>query len=120
MQIDHECRGDFVVTSLIGDLDTPETHEAWAGLTEVLEFNPKGVVLDLGRCTYIASAGISLIVRLVQQLRPLHAQLRIANVSPRLRTVLDVLSLPSLVPIDATTEESLAIFAENQRQAQVC
>ena len=111
MQVDHQCRGEFVVTSVLGELDTPDAPEAWTELIEVLDFSPKGVVLDLGGCTYIASAGISLFVRLVQQLRPLHAPLRIANVSPRLRMVLDTVNLPSLIPVDATVEDSLGKLA---------
>ncbi|MEI8197376.1 MAG: STAS domain-containing protein [Phycisphaerae bacterium] len=111
MQIDHTCRGEFVVTSVIGELDTPDAPEAWTEMIEVLDFSPKGVVLDLGGCTYIASAGISLIVRLVQQLRPLHAPVRIANVSPRLKMVLDTVNLPSLVPVDATIDDALGKLA---------
>lgn len=111
MQVDHQCRGDFVITSIIGELDTPDASEAWTEILEVLDFNPKGVVLDLSRCSYIASAGISLIVRLAQQLRPLHAPLRITNVGSRLRLVLDTVNLPSLIPIDATIDDSITKLA---------
>ena len=111
MQVDHQCRGEFVVTSIVGELDTPDANEAWTELLEVLDFSPRGVVLDLARCTYIASAGISLIVRLVQQLRPVHASVRIANVSPRLRLVLDTVNLPSLVPVDGTIDEAIGKLA---------
>jgi anti-anti-sigma factor len=106
MQIDHRWRDQFVITALIGELDTPITDDTWNQLLEVSDFNPRGVILDLSRCAYIASSGISLIVRLAKLLRAQHIPLRMASASPAIRLVLETVNLLSLIPLDATIDQS--------------
>src|ERR1700760_465825 len=88
---------NVTVLSLDGEIDIVDTEGFGQSLDLAASEMPKAVVLDFTGVTYIASSGIAMIMRFVQQIRRDGGKARIACVNPRVQTVLDMVNLGSLV-----------------------
>jgi len=69
------------------------------------------VVLDLGRVNFMDSSGLGAIVALGRSLSRSGGELRLANVTPHVRTVFELTRLHRAFEIYDTVEEAAASFA---------
>ena len=111
MTLEHEWHDDVLVTRFVGELDTQAADELWDELAQAIDGKPRAMVLDFGPTKYIASLGIGLVLRLNAETRARGIPVRLANVAPRVRMVLDTVNLGLFLPIDKTLERSLAELA---------
>lgn len=99
--------GNLMVAQLVGEIDTFDSEGLGVALAQVAASPPAGVVLDFSQVTYIASMGLSMLLKLAQELRKSKCKLAIAAVTPAVRTVLDTVHLGSAIPIEASVEAAL-------------
>lgn len=97
MEIRTRLDGEEMHIELEGRMDA-----AWSGtvgktLQETLHAGCHSIALDLSKVTYLSSAGIRVLVILVKQLKGIGGSLRIADASPAVRDVLQMVSFHSLL-----------------------
>jgi len=102
MVVSSYARGPVTVVALTGELDSATAHAARG---EVLAAVPAGgrLVLDLGRLTYLSSAGIRTLLLVHRYLRELDVPVVVCGMSDDIREIMRVTgflglfrSLPSL------------------------
>ena len=98
---------DMVVARLVGEIDTVDSEGLGEQLAVIMNTKPANLVLDFSDVRYIASAGLSLLLKLAQDMRKAKGKLVIAAVPPAVKTVLDTVHLGAAIPIDTTVEAAL-------------
>lgn len=97
MQITHRSEADqTLILEIEGRLDTLTSPEALTQLKNHLQPGASRVLLDASRLDYISSAGLRV---LLQINREAQGQLRLANLSPFCREILEVAGLTSVLQI---------------------
>jgi anti-anti-sigma factor len=84
--------GDPPVVAIIGEIDQSNEEELWRQL-EPLEIEGDVVCLDLGEITFLASAGLNLLVRLRRALEGSGRRLEIIAASRSVRRAAEVAGL---------------------------
>ena len=107
MKITTQKIGHVVVAQLVGEIDMVDSEGLGDALAEIVAAKPQQLVLDMAGVTYVASVGLSLLLRLAQDLRKIQCPLVIAAATPAVQTVLDTVRLGAAIPIDATVEAAL-------------
>jgi anti-sigma B factor antagonist len=111
MKVNPRQVGKVMVAELSGEIDTLDSEGMGEALSAITAAKPQGVVLDFSGVTYIASMGLSLLLKLAQDVRKAGGKLVIAAVSPPVKTVLDTVHLGAAIPIESTVEAALARLA---------
>ncbi len=97
-----------VVISPQGDLHR-ETAEGFHALTdELLGTGRQYFVVDLGRVSFVDSAGLGALVRLYKRVRIGEGDVRIASVPPNVMQILDLTRLTRVFDIYPSPEEAVA------------
>ena len=112
MIVETGWQNDFAIAHLVGELDTHEAQQVWTELRQILLEEPRGCVIDLSHTTYIASLGLSILLKIAQAMRFRSIRLRLAEASPQIRTVLNVANLGRILPVDATVAEALSALEQ--------
>lgn len=98
----------ILIVELEGEMDTIDTEGFGQSLEQSAADNPGAVAIDFSKVSYIASSGIALLIHFIQGVRRNGGKLRIGGVNPRVKTILDMVNLRTLVNFDATVGESIA------------
>ena len=89
-----------VVIDMSGEVDVLLIPSFARCLDEVIAAGHRRVVLDMGEVEFIDSAGLSAIVRAYKRMARHHGSLRMRGPSPRIRRVLDMVGLTTVVPLE--------------------
>lgn len=91
--------GDLVI-DLRGEVDDVSAPHLWSCLEIELGQGPPRVVLDLSQVSFLSSAGVTVIIRLLRQLADTGGDLVIRSPSPTAQRVLDVTGLASRLTLE--------------------
>lgn len=100
-----ECRWRLtspgtVVIDMSGEVDVLLIPSLARCLDEVIAAGHRRVVLDLAGVEFIDSAGLAAIVRAYKRMGRHGGSLRVRGPSPRIRRVLDMVGLTTVVPLE--------------------
>jgi len=87
----------------------PEEAELQTLVDGLLPLEPH-VLLDVGEVTFLDSAGVGLLVRLLHRTRRASGDLKLCRVPPRLAEVLRITKLAGVFDVHATEGEAIAAF----------
>lgn len=107
-----EERGDVVVVSPQGSLDTQTVDEFRIQTDEFLGAGAKYFVIDFGAATFVDSAGLGALVRLYKRVRIGEGDVCLARVPPSVRKVLELTRLSRVFEVYSTVEEAAASIKE--------
>ena len=103
-----EERNDVVLVSPQGDLHTDTVADFQALVDELLGAGRRYFVVDLGKVSFVDSAGLGALVRLYKRVRLGEGDVRLANVSPGVMQVLDLTRLSRVFDTFPTSQEAAA------------
>ncbi|HIC92869.1 MAG TPA: anti-sigma factor antagonist [Anaerolineae bacterium] len=111
MKLISERKGAVLVISFAeeGGLEASNVMDFRESVMELLKEGDK-VVLDLGRVNFVDSSGLGAIVALGRSLSRGGGELRLASVTPHVRTVFELTRLHRAFEIYDTVEEAVASF----------
>lgn len=97
---------------LTGQLDahTAPTFEKFLE-ERVRQEKKHNLVLDFGRLDYISSAGLGVLMGLIEEVRSTGGDIKLANVPEKIYHVLDLLGFPVVFQIYPTAAEAAASFS---------
>ena len=107
MNVSTKMIGNIAVTHLVGEIDTVDSDDFAGALSTLVAANPASIVLDFSEVTFIASIGLSLLVKLTQQMRMSRGKVMIASVSPAVLKVLETVHMQSIIPIKPSVDAAL-------------
>lgn len=98
--------GDICLVELRGELDVYTCRTARKEFRALLDSAHRRLLLDLGRLTFIDSAGLGMLVRLLRRVRDMGGDLVLVRATPSTRKLFRMTGL-----------DALFVFAEDHEQA---
>ena len=90
-----------------GDIDLHRSSEFQQALLDLAGKRPEQIVLDLTGVGYMDSSGVASLVKLLARVRRDHIALKLAGLTPRVRSVFEITRLDTVFEIYPTTQEAL-------------
>jgi anti-anti-sigma factor len=102
-------QGDSLVATLRGEIDLHNSPQLRVGLFELLRQMPapRRIVLDVAEVSYIDSSAIAVLVEVIRRLRNAGGRLVLVNMAPRVRNVMEVTRLGTLIGAADSVEAAL-------------
>lgn len=95
------------VLRISGRLDAKNAQLLVTQCQDLLDRNTKHVVLTMSEVTFVASSGIGSLLALTEAFKDAGGDLRLANLSTAVSSVVNLLNLGQFLAIDATEEAAL-------------
>jgi len=105
---DVQYKGDVAIVKLAGEVDMSQSPSVHQALVEVLEKQPKRLVIDLTEVSYMDSSGVGILVDALRRVRVNGGKVALAGVAPRVLSVLQITKLDQFFEIHPTLHEALA------------
>jgi anti-anti-sigma factor len=106
-----EATDGVAVVELMGDtLDAASADDVRGHLSYVATENPN-IVVDLGRVTFVDSAGCGALVSAHKRCRELGGVMRVCGVAGPVKTVFDLARINRVLDLYPTRKQALAAFA---------
>lgn len=116
MELETEARGDVQVISIHGSLDALTAPELGDSLAAQLRDGNTKLVADLSHLEYTSSAGLRVLLNSVKEARNKGGDLRLANVQPNVKKVLDLSGFMSIIKSYPDTYSAVNSFAAGTDQ----
>jgi anti-anti-sigma factor len=105
-RVDVEQRGDLCLVHIRGEVDISNARELSAAVEAAIENRTPRIAIDLTETTYLDSAGVQLLFLLADRLQVRRHQLQlIVPAESAIRAVLELTSLPKVVPVESHLDE---------------
>jgi anti-anti-sigma factor len=106
-------RGDVVIATFEGEIDSSNAAELRLALSERLPASATALLLDLSDVTYLDSSGIQLLFDLGRRLAARRQSMRLVVPSNApMRRVLELCAVESMAPMHADVDEALIAHGE--------
>lgn len=115
MNIQTEERQDALVVAISGSVDGLTAEILLATLHEHVEAGQTRIVADLSGVEYTSSAGLRALLATVKEARRRSGDLRLADVQPNVRKVLDLSGFTTILKIYDDVDAAVASFAQSVR-----
>ena len=114
MQFDTESKGDVVVVRVDGDITLGKGSDVILKdkVNSLLQQGHRKILLDLGKVSYVDSAGLGQLVQIHATTTRQGAALKVLNVTKRLRDLLVVTKLLLVFDTFESEVEALASFSK--------
>ena len=115
MQWTVERKDQIAICRVSGDLDAGSANELVADLDREIDGGSNRLVLDLGRVAYIDSSGLGALVKVLKKTRLVGGDVRLAELEPEVRKVLELTRLDKIFEISRTTEDAVRLSLAGTR-----
>ncbi len=106
-----EQRGDAIIVHVDGRLEAMHAKELLKQCESILAKGHSKLVIHLADVEFIASSGIGTLLALCEDSQEKSISVRLAELSPAVQSVVDLLNLSDFLPIDGSTDAALAALA---------
>ena len=101
-RVEAEQRDGLTLVRVHGEIDLSNARDVGGAIEAAVPAESGGLVVDLSGTTYLDSAGISLLLRLADRLRPRRQSIRlVVPADSPVRAVLELTGVPAIIPLDA-------------------
>jgi anti-anti-sigma factor len=108
MNIIEKRKGHITVVALIGELNATAGPDAQYKLLQFVQEGKKFMVLDLSQTSYLASAGMRVLLMLSKRIEATDGRLFLAGMSTIIRDILDVSGFLTYFKTFDTMDEAVA------------
>ena len=109
MEIKTEKRDGITIVEIIGNLDSNTAPEAQGTIVPLIEPNCL-LVLDMGQCHYVSSAGLRVLLMIAKLLATKRGQCALANVSDEVKDVMEITGFASFFKTYDTVSNAIKAF----------
>ena len=111
MEIQQERIGNTLILMLEGRVDGTNGRDFQAALEAAIEGSETAVILDLEQLSYIASAGLRVILLMAKTLRNQNAEFAVFSLSESIREIFAISGFDKIVNIHNSKDEALAALS---------
>ena len=101
--------------SVRGSLDSSTFQELQELLQSLLDEGKCNIVVEFSELDYISSAGLGVLMGMLQEVRECNGDLKLANMAPKVRNLFDMLGFSRLIRIYDDLESARAAFSQDQK-----
>ncbi len=108
MAVKTESKNGFMICRIEGEIDiscSPDIKKTFDKL--VSQKTPK-IVIELSKVTYVDSSGLATLVGILKNMRSYGGKMRLAGMSPKIKSLFEITKLDKLFEIMASEEEAIA------------
>jgi anti-sigma B factor antagonist len=105
--VDIEKLPDGVALRPRGDVDMARSPALRAKLTESIKAMPPRLVMDLSDVPYMDSSGLATLIEALQTTRKSRIKFIMCNLSPRVRSILEIARLTTVFTVVDSREQAL-------------
>ena len=110
--------GGVIVVSPIGAIDSETYEQLLKKIQPLLITSTKVLMFNMERVNYISSMGIGVIFKAKKFVEDNHGTFMMANLTPQIKTVFDIINALPSMRVFESVEEADAYLAEMQRRAK--
>ncbi|MBI4535031.1 MAG: STAS domain-containing protein [Ignavibacteriae bacterium] len=111
MKFRTEQHGDVTIISLDGNLmGGPDATTLNNKIHELIEAGKKQVVIDLAGVRFMNSSGLGVLIGTLSTLRSSGGNLKIANATPKITSLIEISKLSSVFQTYASTSDAVASY----------
>lgn len=109
MEIIYEMTGSTLVAQLFGEMDHHSAEKVRGDIDEMLEnYSAKNLIFDFSRVSFMDSAGIGIVLGRYKRLHAAGGIVMIVDCSQKIRKILNMAGIFSLIEYMDTKEEAIA------------
>lgn len=101
--------------SVCGSLDSSTFQELQELLQEKLDEGKCNIIVEFSELDYISSAGLGVLMGMLQEARECDGDLKLTNMAPKVRNLFDMLGFSRLIRIYDDIESARAAFSQDQK-----
>jgi anti-sigma B factor antagonist len=98
------------IVDLKGYLDAHTAPELEGAFQKLMSSNQYNIVVNFKNLSYISSAGLGVFMAYIEEVRKNNGDIKLANMSPKIFNVFDILGFPLLYEIYKDEKEALTKF----------
>jgi anti-anti-sigma factor len=110
MIIKEEKSNDVLVCILEGEVNINTSPELRKIFDRIMRNNEKKVLIDFTSVSYIDSSGLATLIEMLQRLRKIGGNLRLCNMSQKVKSIFEITKLVKLFEIFDTRQRALEGF----------
>ena len=110
MGLNFSRQDDIPIAVADGRVDGANAQEFQNTLTDAINSDDRGLVLDLAQTTYISSAGLRVILLTAKALNRQNAELAVCSLTDSVREVFEISGFDKIIPVRASQPDAIASF----------
>lgn len=111
MEMIYEVSGEILMVNLFGELDHHEAAKVRRDIDEMLQtYGCRDLILDFEKVTFMDSSGIGVILGRYRKLQQVGGQVAIAACGPKIRSILNMAGVFSIIKYADTKAEASALL----------
>ncbi len=111
MEMIYEVNGEILMVNLFGELDHHAAAKVRRDIDEMLQFyGSRKLIMDFEKVTFMDSAGIGVILGRYRKLQPVGGQVAITACSPKIRSILNMAGVFSIIKYADTKAEAAELL----------
>ncbi len=96
-----------VIVAAAGEIDLHRSAAFQEALLEPLNHRPRRMIVDMAGVSYMDSSGVASLVKLLSRVRRDKVDLRLAGLTPRVRSVFEITRLDTVFDLYPDVQEAL-------------
>ena len=110
MDIREEKKGEVVILSINGRLDSTNYLEFEKKLTRIIEKNEKNILVDCRQLGYVSSSGLRIFLMGLKKMNSVQGKFLICALQDSIKEIFSISGFTSIFSIYDTQEEALSAF----------
>jgi anti-sigma B factor antagonist len=111
MAMKTETKNELTVCHIEGEIDINSSPEIKKAFSRLIAKKEPRIVINFAKVTYVDSSGLATLVEILKNMRSYGGKLRLANLSPKIKSLFEITKLEKLFEIFADEEEAVSTFA---------
>ena len=110
MAVRIDPRKDLTVCHIDGEIDINSSPAIKKSFDKLISQKTSKIVINLSRVTYVDSSGLATLVEILKNMRSYGGRLRIACMSPKIKSLFEITKLEKLFEIMADEDTAITNF----------
>lgn len=111
MPIRIESKNGLTVCRIEGEIDINSSPDIKKALDKLISKKEPKLVISFSKVTYVDSSGLATLVELLKNMRTYGGRMRLADLSPKIKSLFEITKLEKLFDISSDEDEAISTFA---------
>lgn len=110
MEINEEKRGDVLVVSPKGRIDSVSSGELEIKILGLIDAGNHSLTIDFAGLDFVSSSGLRVFLMTAKKLKPVGGKVVLCNLAPEIKEVFEVSGFSTMLSIKSSLDDALAEF----------
>jgi anti-sigma B factor antagonist len=110
MAVKAESKNGLMVCHIDGEIDINTAPDIKRSFDKLLVKKEPKIVINLTKVTYVDSSGLATLVEILKNMRSYGGKMKLANMSPKIKSLFEITKLEKLFDIVASEEDAISNF----------